>query len=275
MLNSIHSTIQLNNGVVMPRLGLGVFRVEPQDTINAVLYALEAGYRSVDTAAVYGNEAEVGEAVKQSGIDRGELFITTKVWNDDQGYDSTLRAFESSMKKLRLDYLDLYLVHWPGRNRFVETYRAMEELYREGRIRAIGVSNFNIRHLETLLEQTEVVPVINQVELHPFCVQPTLREWCQAQGIAVEAWRPILQGEVGEHPVIAKIAEAHGKTPVQVTLRWHLQHDVVVIPKSIHKERIVSNADIWDFSLSDEEMRAIDALDAGKRTGPDPEEFLF
>ena len=202
------------------------------------------------------------------------VFITTKLWNSDQGYDKTLAAFDKSNKTLGLDYVDLYLIHWPGKELFVETYKAMERLLKEGRVRAIGVSNFKIHHLETLMQETDIVPAVNQVELHPDFSQPELREWCQSRGIAIEAWRPISKGAVNEEPVICDIAKAHGKTPVQVALRWHLQHDIIVIPKSVHQDRIISNAQLWDFELTQEEMQRMDALDRNNRLSSDPDVYF-
>lgn len=268
-------TVRLNNGVLMPQLGLGVYKTnEGEEVRNAVRCAIEAGYRSIDTAALYENETGVGEAIRESGVPREDIFVTTKVWNTDQGYDQTLRAFEASRKKLGLDYVDLYLVHWPGKDKFIDTYRALEKLLADGLVRAIGVSNFQIHHLEKLMEETNVVPAVNQVECHPRLRQKALHDFCKSQGIALEAWAPLMKGEL-DHPVLLRLAEKYGKTPAQVVLRWHIQHGIIVIPKSVHQDRIVSNADVFDFALTDEEMAQIDGLDENHRYGPHPDEFLF
>jgi len=269
-------TTKLKNGIEMPLLGLGVLRIEDGPRVEqAVLWALEAGYRSIDTARIYNNEEGVGQALKESGIPREELFVTTKVWNDDQGYDRTLAAFDTSCARLNLDIIDLYLVHWPGADPELnrETWRAMEKLYADGRVRAIGVSNFNPRHIEALLETAEVVPMVNQVEFHPHFQQAALRDYCRKMGIQLEAWRPLMRGKVLELPVLQEIAARTGKTPAQVTLRWMVQHGIVTIPKSQNQDRIRENFDVFDVELSDDDMRAIDALDCGERLGPDPEVF--
>ncbi|MBS4196270.1 aldo/keto reductase [Lederbergia citri] len=259
----------------MPWLGLGVFQVEDGDeVINSVQYALEAGYRSIDTAAGYRNETGVGTAIKQSGITREELFITTKLANSDQGYESTLRAFEESRQKLGLEYIDLYLIHWPGKTKFVETWKAFEKLQKDGYIRAIGVSNFNIHHLETLKQNSDVIPAVNQVEFHPLLNQQELRQYCKNAGIQLEAWTPIMKGNL-DLPQLTELAEKHGKTPAQIVLRWDLQNGVVTIPKSVHKERIQENANIFDFTLSDEDMKVIDQMNKNYRFGSDPDEVIF
>ena len=270
----LQDTTTLNNGVKMPWFGLGVYKVNDGDeVINAVKTAIETGYRSIDTAAFYQNEQGVGIAVKESGVPREELFITTKVWNDDQGYEQTLKAFEKSMKLLDLEYIDLYLVHWPVKGKFKETWKALEKLYRDGRVRAIGVCNFKEHHLQELLADAEIVPAVNQVELHPRLTQQPLREFCQKHNIQVEAWAPIMRGKLGDNPVLLKIAAKYGKTPAQVILRWDIQHGIVTIPKSARPERIKENADIFDFELTAEEMAEIDALNRDERTGPDPDVF--
>jgi diketogulonate reductase-like aldo/keto reductase len=274
-ISGLTDTVTLNNGVKMPKLGLGVWQLdEGREVERAVGVALKAGYRSIDTAAAYGNEAGVGNAVRDCGIPREELFITTKLWNTEQGYDSTLRAFEKSLKKLNMDYVDLYLVHWPVKGKYLETWRAFETLYNEGRIRAIGVSNFQIHHLQDVLDKFSVVPAVNQVELHPLLTQKELRAFCTQHGIQIEAWSPLMQGQL-DVPVIVDIAKKHGKTPAQVVLRWDLQHDIVTIPKSVREDRIIANADLVDFELSAEDMAAIDALDKGHRFGQDPDNFNF
>jgi len=268
-------TIKLNNGVEIPQLGFGVFQVPDEETTATVTRALEAGYRSIDTAAAYGNERGVGEAIKASGIARDELFITTKLWNAAQGYDSTLRAFDDSLAKLGLDQLDLYLIHWPvpAADRFVDTWKAFEKLHADGRVRAIGVSNFQPTHVRRLLDEGLTLPSINQVELHPALQQATLRAFHTEHGIATEAWSPLAQGEVLGTPEITAIAAKHGKTPAQVVLRWHLQLGNVVIPKSATPKRIVENISVFDFELDGDDLTAITGLERGHRTGPDPDTF--
>lgn len=271
----MEKSIRLNNGLEMPTLGLGVFRIGDGSPVkNAVRMALTNGYRKIDTAAVYGNEVGVGEAIEESSLKREEIFLTTKVWNDDQGYDSTLRAFQKSLKRLKTDYVDLYLVHWPVKGHFLETWRALNELYREGQVRAIGVSNFQIHHLEQLSEVSDVVPAVNQIERHPLLTQEELRGYCQEKGIVVEAWSPLMKGNL-DLPLLKTIGERHHKIPAQVVLRWHLQDGVVVIPKSVHPHRIKENSEIYDFSLSSEEMKAISGLNQNHRFGPDPDSFNF
>jgi 2,5-diketo-D-gluconate reductase A len=265
--------VTLNNGVRMPQLGFGVFQVGDDEARAAVATALECGYRSIDTAALYGNEHGVGVAVSASGIPREELFVTTKLWNADQGAGRVLPAFERSIDKLGLDYVDLYLIHWPvpSRDRFVETWEAFQGLYAEGRMRAIGVSNFTPPQLTRLLEETAVVPAVNQVELHPGFQQPELRAFHRAHGIATEAWSPLGQGAALTHPVITRLAERHEKTPAQVVLRWHLDLGNVVIPKSVTPGRIRENFSVFDFALTPEDARQIAGLESGHRIGPDPD----
>lgn len=272
----LQSTTKLSNGVEMPWFGLGVYKVEEGDqVVNSVKWAIEAGYRSIDTAALYQNEEGVGQAIKESGVPREELFITTKVWNSDQGYDTTLQAFEKSLSKLGLDYVDLYLVHWPVKGKYKDTWRALEKLHEDGKVRAIGVSNFQIHHLEDLLADAKVRPVVNQVELHPLLSQVELRNYCKEQGIQIEAWAPLAQGRLLDNPTLQAIADKHGKSIAQVLLRWDIQSGIVTIPKSIKKERIVQNADIYDFELSAEEMKQIDDLNEDRRFGADPDNFDF
>lgn len=269
--------VQLNNGVHMPQLGFGVWQVEDgEEVINSVKKALEVGYRSIDTAAVYKNEEGVGEAIRQSSIPRKELFITTKVWNADQGYDATIKAFEVSMEKLGLEYLDLYLIHWPmpDNDTYIETYKAMEKLYQDGKIRAIGVCNFHIPHLERLLSECTVKPVVNQIECHPFLAQTEIRTFCKEHNIFVEAWSPLMQGgEVLNHDVVLEIAKKYNKTTAQVIIRWHLQNNVIVIPKSVTPSRIEANFDVFDFELSSGDMELIHELNKDERKGSNPEEF--
>ncbi|MFF4648422.1 aldo/keto reductase [Streptomyces sp. NPDC001380] len=274
-MNSI-PTVTLNNGVRIPQLGFGVFQVPDEETAAAVGTALEAGYRSIDTAAVYGNEKGVGDALAASGIPRSEVFVTTKLWNDAQGYDSTLAAFDESLAKLRLDHVDLYLIHWPApaRDRYLDTWRAFEKLLADGRTRAIGVSNFTPAHLRRLMDHSGVVPALNQVELHPHLQQAELRAFHAEHGIATEAWSPLAQGgELLEDPAVAAVAEKHGTTPAQAVLRWHLQLGNVVIPKSVTPERIRANIDVTGFELDADDMAAIGALESGTRIGPDPDAF--
>ncbi|MGA5319313.1 aldo/keto reductase [Streptomyces seoulensis] len=265
--------ITLNNGVRMPQLGFGVFQVPDDETAEAVGHALRAGYRSVDTAAIYGNERGVGRAIAESGIARDELFVTTKLWNDDQGHDSTLTAFDASLDRLGLDHVDLYLIHWPtpARDRYLDTWRALERILAEGRARAIGVSNFQVPHLRRLMEHSGIVPAVNQIELHPALQQAELRAFHAEHGIATEAWSPLAQGAVLGDEAILSAARAHGVTPAQVVIRWHLQTGNVVIPKSVTPERIRQNLDVFGFQLADAELDAIAALDRGLRTGPDPD----
>ncbi|WP_309059719.1 aldo/keto reductase [Streptomyces sp.] len=260
----------------MPQLGFGVWQVPDAEAETVVATALEAGYRSIDTAAAYGNEEGTGKAIARSGIPREDLFVTTKLWNSDQGYDATLRAFDASVSKLGLDYVDLYLIHWPTPERglYVDTYKAFEKLHADGRIRAIGVSNFLPEHLERLIAETSVVPAVNQIELHPHLQQHAAREYHAEQGIATEAWSPLGQGKgLLEVPAIVAIARKHGRTPAQVVLRWHIQLGNVVIPKSATPSRIKENIDVFDFSLDAEDLAAISALNEDRRLGPDPAAF--
>jgi diketogulonate reductase-like aldo/keto reductase len=268
---NMRSTVKLNNNVRMPILGLGVYQSPPgRVTQNAVKFALSVGYRHVDTARIYGNEADVGQAVHQSGIAREDLFVTTKLWNSDQGYDSTIRACEASLKRLGMDYLDLYLIHFPVPETRKESWKAMKTLLGNGKCRAIGVSNFTIPHLEELLETHEVIPAVNQVEFHPFLYQKELLEYCQRSGIQVEAYSPLARGERFKHPRIIALATKYSKTPAQLMLRWGLQHGLVVIPKSTGEERIRENSQVFDFEISAEDMRSLDSLDEDLRLNWDP-----
>jgi diketogulonate reductase-like aldo/keto reductase len=237
--------------------------------------ALKNGYRGIDTAAIYQNERGVGNAIRESGLNREDIFLTSKVWNNRQGYQTTLAAFDESLEKLQTGYLDLYLIHWPKGKRSAETWKALEELYEKGKVRAIGISNFLVHHLQDFLPECKVVPAVNQVEFHPELIQPELLEFCKNKGIQVEAWSPMMKGRVNEVPVIQDIAAKYGKTPVQVVLRWDIQKGVVTIPKSVHTERIISNAQIFDFELSDEDMAKIDQLDENKRIGFHPDNIPF
>lgn len=264
----------LSNGVKMPWLGLGVFRVADGPEVEQVVqWALDAGYRSIDTAAVYGNEAGLGRAIRTSDVPREEIFVTTKVWNTDQGYERTLRAFNSSLKHLGMDYLDLYLIHWPVKETTRDTWRALEKLYRDGRVRAIGVSNFQAHHLRALMEDTEIVPMVNQVEFHPYLCQLSLREFCARHAIQVQGWGTLLQGRIFDVPEVITLAGKYGRTPAQVVLRWTVQHGVLAIAKSSHRDRIQANANIFDFVLACADMAQLDALDRDLRLGPDPDGF--
>ncbi len=269
-------SLELRDGHQIPQLGFGVFQVPSEDTARTVTAALEVGYRSIDTAAAYGNEREVGEAIAGSGLDRGEIFVTTKLWNNDHGHDAALRALDQSLERLGFDYVDLYLIHWPApsTDRYVETWRALCELRSAGRARSIGVSNFAIEHLERIIDATGEVPVLNQIELHPEFQQEGLRRYHREHRILTEAWSPLGQGQgLLEDPRLAEIASAHGRTPAQVVLRWHIQLGNVVIPKSVTRSRIEENFRIFDFELSDGQMEALGALDAARRLGPDPMTF--
>jgi 2,5-diketo-D-gluconate reductase A len=268
--------VALHDGIEIPQLGFGVFQVPPEDTQSAVEEALEAGYRHIDTAAAYRNEAGVGAALAASGLPREDVFVTTKLWNSQQGHDSTLIAVEASLERLGLDHVDLYLIHWPvpSENRFIDTWRAFERIYEEESARTIGVSNFRIEDLERLLAETDTRPTVNQIELHPRFAQAELRAFHAEHRIATEAWSPLAQGDLLDDETIVGIAERHDRTPAQVILRWHLQLDNIVIPKSVTPERIRENIEIFDFELSDEDMAEFARLDSGERIGPDPETFV-
>ncbi|CAM4086087.1 aldo/keto reductase [Bacillus wiedmannii] len=279
-MKNLQSTTTLHNGVEMPWFGLGVFKVEDgPELVEAVKSAIKAGYRSIDTAAIYGNEKAVGEGIragiKEAGITREDLFITSKVWNSDQGYETTLAAYEESLKKLELDYLDLYLVHWPVEGKYKDTWRALETLYKEERVRAIGVSNFQIHHLKDVLAGAEMKPMINQVEYHPRLTQKELQAFCKEQGIQMEAWSPLMQGQLLDNETLQEIADKYDKTTAQIILRWDLQNEVVTIPKSTKEHRIIANAHIFNFELTKEDMEKIDALNENHRVGPDPDNFDF
>ena len=267
--------VALNDDLAMPRLGFGVFQIPPEQTGDAVSHALATGYRAVDTAAAYGNEAEVGDAIRDGELDREEVFVTTKVWSNDHGREPALRAFDRSLDRLGFDYVDLYLIHWPtpARDLYVETWEALIECRRDGRARSIGVSNFEIEHLERIIDATGVVPAVNQVELHPRLQQSELRRFHSEHGIATEAWSPLAKGDVLDDPAITGLAPRYDRTPAQIVLRWHLQLGNVVIPKSETPARIEENFDVFDFELDDAAMRSIESLDAGERTGPDPNRF--
>lgn len=276
MINSINDCTVLSNGVKMPWLGLGVWQVEDGIEVeNAVKWAIKAGYRSIDTAAAYGNEAGVGKAIKECGIAREELFITTKLWNANQGYESTLKAFEESRKLLDLEYLDLYLIHWPVKGKYVDSWRALVKMYQDGLVRAIGVSNFHPHHLNDVISDSGVVPMVNQVECHPWLTQKPLLSFCKDNKIQLEAYSPLMHGNLNKEPLLAEIGEKYGKTAAQVVLRWDLQNGIVTIPKSVRKSRIIENADIFDFQLAPEDMKKIDALNRDRRFLPDPDHINF
>lgn len=280
MIKNLQDTTTLHNGVKMPWFGIGVFKVEEGPAlVNAVKTAIKHGYRSVDTAAIYENEEGVGkgiqEGLKEAGISREELFVTSKVWNADLGYESTIAAYETSLKKLGLEYLDLYLIHWPVEGKYKDAWRALETLYKEGRVKAIGVSNFQIHHLEDLMKDAEIKPMINQVECHPRLTQKELKAFCEDNGIQLEAWSPLMQGQLLDNEVLQEIANNHHKSVAQVILRWDLQNGVVTIPKSTKEHRIVENANVFDFELTKEEMKIIDGLNQNLRVGPDPDNFDF
>ena len=273
-ITDIKGSFTLHNEVKMPYFGLGVYlSKDGNEVINAVKWAIQSGYRHIDTAAIYNNEEGVGEGIRESGIPREDIFLVSKVWNSEQGYDSTIKAFETSLQKLNTEYLDLYLIHWPVKGKYKETWKALEELYRQGRIRAIGVSNFLQHHLEDLLTEASVVPMVNQMEFHPYLVQQDLLDFCRSKNIQYEAWSPLMQGKIFEMDVFKEMALKYKKTIAQLVLRWDLQKGVVTIPKSSKKQRIIDNAAIFDFSISKEDMVILDKLDKGKRFGPDPDNF--
>jgi len=267
--------ITLNNGVSIPQLGFGVWQVPPEDTRAAVATALEVGYRHIDTAEMYGNEKGVGEAIRESGLSRDEVFITSKLNNGFHAYDDALKALDKTNEDLGVEQVDLFLIHWPlpGVGDFVETWKALEKAYADGKARAIGVSNFQQAHLQRLLDETEIVPAVNQIEVHPYFSQNALRAFNSEHGIVTEAWSPLAQGKIVDDPAITKIAEAKGRTPAQVTLRWHLQRGDIVFPKSVTRSRVEENFHVFDFELSDDEIAAIDAVNRDERVGPDPDTF--
>ena len=270
------STVKLNNGVEIPWVGLGVFKSPPgKVTEQAVRWALEIGYRHVDTAAYYQNESDVGRALKDSRVPRETVFVTTKVWNNDQGFQNTLKAFDRSRKNLGLDVVDLYLIHWPVEGKFLDTWKALERIYAEGKARAIGVSNFLVHHLESIMKASSIVPSVNQVEFHPFLVQKDLLEFDGRSGVRHEAWSPLTRGRSLDNPVIAGIAAKYERPPAQILLRWDLQLGVVTIPKSIHRERILENSRVFDFQLEQADVQRIMALDAEARIGPHPDHITF
>jgi diketogulonate reductase-like aldo/keto reductase len=273
-MKHMQDTYTLNNGVKMPGFGIGVYKVEGGETVQTVVEdALSVGYRLIDTAGFYDNEEGVGAGIRASGLPREEIFVTSKVWNDDQGYEETLEAFEKTLSKLGTNYLDLFLIHWPVTGMFKETWRAMEKLYQEGKVRAIGVSNFHVHHLEELLKNAEIIPAVNQIEFHPHLTQREVLRFCKEKGIRLQAWSPLKKGRIFEEPLLTEIAEKYNKTSAQVMLRWDIDQEVATIPKSVHKNRMKENADIFDFKLSDEEIEAITARNKNERTGSNPDDF--
>lgn len=278
MINSIRDYTMLNNGVKMPWLGLGVWQVtNPKELNFAVKTALNYGYAAIDTADIYGNEKEVGRAIRESGVPRGDLFVTTKLWNARQreGFQGTLKAFEASRKRLDMDYVDLFMIHWPVKGKYTESWKALIKLCQQGAVRAIGVCNFHIHHLQDIIRETGVVPAVNQVELHPWLNQQPLLDFCTAQGIQVQAYSPLMNGHLNEATGLVPIAEKYGRTPAQIVLRWNLQRKIAVIPKSVHAERILENSKIFDFNLSEEDMAAIQAMNRNERFLPDPDFINF
>ncbi len=275
-ITDIKGTFQLHNGVKMPYLGLGVYLADnDKEVIDAIHWALDVGYRHIDTASIYKNEEGVGKAIQTSSIPREDIFVVSKVWNADQGYDTTIKAFEESINRLQLDYLDLYLIHWPVKNKYIDTWKALETLYKEKRIRAIGVSNFMQHHLEDLIEHTEIVPMVNQMEFHPHLLQQDLIDFCSEHQILYEAWSPMMQGKIFGLSTLDGLVKKYKKTAAQIVLRWNLQKGVITIPKSVKKERIIANADLFDFELTKEDVAYIDSLDKNQRIGPDPNNFNF
>lgn len=275
-ITNLQGSFRLHNGVEMPYLGLGVYLSENgKEVTQAVEWALEGGYRHIDTASIYKNEEGVGAGLRNSGIPRQEQFIVSKVWNADQGFDSSLRAYDDSLKRLKLEQLDLYLIHWPVKGQYIDTWRALEKIYKEGRVRAIGVSNFLQHQLEELLEVAEIVPMVNQMEFHPYLVQQDLLDFCANKGIQYEAWSPLMQGHIFDLNPLKELAQKYGKTIAQIVLRWDLQKGVVTIPKSVNKERILGNAALFDFELSASDVALLDNLNRNQRFGPDPDTFDF
>lgn len=279
MIHSLTDKVRFNNGTEIPGLGLGVFQIPDEDTAEVVKNGIINGYRLIDTAQIYGNETGTGIGIKEglaaTGLTREDLFVTSKIWNNHLTHAETITAFEETLDRLALDYLDLYLIHWPGKEAFKESWQALEELYAAGKIKAIGVSNFEVHHLEELLSYAKVVPVINQVELHPKLSQQTLRDFCEKHAIKIQAWSPLMQGKLLNEPTILEIAEKHKKTPAQVILHWDIQQDILLVVKSVHEQRLQSNADVFDFELDQTDMTRLNDLNDALRSGPVPDEFDF
>lgn len=274
-IDTVNITATLHNGVKMPFLGLGVYKAKDgKEVKDAIYHALEAGYRHIDTASFYGNEEGVGHAVRTGGVAREEIFVTTKVWNDDHGYGRTIEAFENSLSKLKLDYIDLYLIHWPVPGKYLSTWKALEKLYEDGKVRAIGVCNCLEHHLGHIIENGKILPMVLQNEFHPRLVQQSLIDFCREKGIQYEGWSPLMRGAILENKTLTKLAQRYGKTVAQIVVRWDLQKGVVTIPKSVHRDRIFENADVFDFTLSEDDMKLIDSLDREERTGAHPDNFM-
>jgi len=275
-ITNLQGCAKLSNNVKMPYFGFGVFLMKDgQEVNNAVNYGLDAGYRHIDTAAFYDNEIGVGQAIRNSSVDRKHIFVTSKIWNSDQGYDSTMKAFDVSLKKFGFEYLDLYLVHWPVKGKYKSTWKAIEEIYKQGRVKSIGVSNFLQHHLEDLIGSAEIIPMVNQVEFHPYLRQQNLIDFCVKNKIQFEAWSPLMQGKMISDNLINELALKYEKTAAQIILRWNLQKGVITIPKSSKQKRIISNSQIFDFEISFDDMKLIDGLDRGERIGADPDNFNF
>lgn len=275
-ITDIKGTFLLNNGVEMPYLGLGTYQAESEfEVVEAVKIALNEGYRHIDTASIYKNEEGVGKGIRESNVDRRDIFVVSKVWNADQGYEATLKAFEASLERLGLDYLDLYLIHWPVTDTYKETWKALEYLYSQKKVRAIGVSNFLQHHLEDILNDCKIIPMVNQMEFHPYLVQQELIDFCNKNTIQYESWSPFMQGKVFNLDVFSSLTKKYNKSVAQIILRYNLQKGIVAIPKSVHEKRIKSNAEIFDFELSSKDVAFLDSFDNGERTGPDPDNFDF
>lgn len=279
MIQSLTDKVVFNNGIEIPGLGLGVFQIPNEETAEVVKTGIINGYRLIDTAQIYGNEKGTGEGIKEglkiTGLNREDLFVTSKVWNAHISKEEALNSFEESLKKLQLDYLDLFLIHWPGKDSFKESWLALEELYEAGKIRAIGVSNFEIHHLEELLSYAKVIPVLNQIELHPKLSQKEIRDFCKQHNIKIQAWSPLMQGQLLDHPVIKEIAKKHKKSTAQIILRWDIEQEILLVVKSVHENRMLSNSDVFDFKLDNEDMERLNSLNQSLRSGPHPDEFNF
>lgn len=279
MIQSLTDKVVFNNGIEIPGLGLGVFQIPNEETAEVVKTGIINGYRLIDTAQIYGNEKGTGEGIKEglkiTGLNREDLFVTSKVWNAHISKEEALNSFEESLKKLQLAYLDLFLIHWPGKDSFKESWLALEELYEAGKIRAIGVSNFEIHHLEELLSYAKVIPVLNQIELHPKLSQKEIRDFCKQHDIKIQAWSPLMQGQLLDHPVIKEIAKKHKKSTAQIILRWDIEQEILLVVKSVHENRMLSNSDVFDFKLDNEDMERLNSLNQSLRSGPHPDDFNF